>query len=1307
MLKQFWGFLTIMGIGFLSWPVLSAPMTPRQAFYYHAHKGNLTALIQLKKMGYHIDVSDDYGNSALCEAVIKKDNTAIQTLIQAGADTNATCMQALSVQTSQNAPQQTPVISEEVNQQERLASPAATKVPNPPAEPLSKNTKVGIGLGVAAVAAAGTTVAILASGGGGGGSSHLNCVDGVQKGKSCVCNPHAIGKLCDSCEEGYGMHGTNSCHADKTCGTHAQQIGDDCVCEKGYDFKGEDGNCYKDLRCSQIYANMHQENGACVCDSGYNQYSQSGYAPTGCYKNLSCDSSKHFVQVNNSCLCEASYPIPPAAPDGSCSSCGVEGATWDGNQCNCPADKPVYDRKPDGTLNSCTACLEGTNYDSQTNTCVCPGGKIWYGGQCYTNLNCKSQAHSTGEQLGDHCECRTGYAGTLCTDCDAGYANVDGICAKVEKKADYNAKTDNPSATITMVNEGDETMVGLYGENESVVNAFIDTSNNRPAIIGTINITNHGKGDVYGMYGKTAYGIYKTVQGQNIGDASNITLINSGSEAYGIYAIDNAYGLYHAGSTGYIIASNISITDNFGGSAYGIYSKTGDVYGAYDDSIQGNNSTTTINIRNKGGIATGLYSATGDVYGIYDTYTTTSAQRGAISVINMYQWGGTAFGMQGKNIISSNDYTYDTGPQENTVNMYLIGADNGDNSASGKAVGMHVHSGKGDIQNLNGDKINLHLIGGNYKKDSTPITVDTDNTEAIGIYANSGVSVWNEKNASINIDREPWTDSVEGVTYTPGTTGTAYGIYVKGGSDQTIINEGKITISGEYDKAYGIYIEEGNGVNVINSGTISVNSENGWGVYFKNGTGGTFKNTGTISAAGASCSGTTCYTAQFRTFTPNGATTGDDLTTTTTSFKGINLASVGAKVLAGTGSIWQTEGAFSGPLYMDTDTVTSGFDKIYIEKDMIQAGDTSELELISDSALFDAKLAGNGKDVVMTMKGFDTATSNKSLADFLSKNYALGNNEAFYNKLKSFGDTHSLTDSLNKLTGRDMLSRFNFEDMTMMRELNFDMNEKLFHNKEQHFALAGSVSPMAFKGDSGSNARYSLFNKRDGNKSIGLGIAFTDVRSDDDKDSNNRSETSYQLILPMGYKAGGFNLVTSPRIGYARGTYDRTGFDEKTYDGTIEKRVFGLMNEARYPITVGKWKLEPSAEFNILGYQQKGHEDDKDYALNIQSQNTLSVEGGIGLYATREEELDKDTTLKLTAGMAAYHEFADPYRVKVGMNGMDGAFTLRDENRSDNRGVIRAGFDYAYRDLSLYGSLISYIDHEARTSAKTGMRVKF
>ena len=79
---RFWGKIALLiGMGMIC-PVMAAQMTPRQAIYYHAHMGNISTLVQLQKMGYPIDVADDYGNSALCEAVIKEDNRAIQNLIQ-------------------------------------------------------------------------------------------------------------------------------------------------------------------------------------------------------------------------------------------------------------------------------------------------------------------------------------------------------------------------------------------------------------------------------------------------------------------------------------------------------------------------------------------------------------------------------------------------------------------------------------------------------------------------------------------------------------------------------------------------------------------------------------------------------------------------------------------------------------------------------------------------------------------------------------------------------------------------------------------------------------------------------------------------------------------------------------------------------------------------------------------------------------------------------------------------------------------------------------------------------------------------
>lgn len=200
----------------------------------------------------------------------------------------------------------------------------------------------------------------------------------------------------------------------------------------------------------------------------------------------------------------------------------------------------------------------------------------------------------------------------------------------------------------------------------------------------------------------------------------------------------------------------------------------------------------------------------------------------------------------------------------------------------------------------------------------------------------------------------------------------------------------------------------------------------------------------------------------------------------------------------------------------------------------------------------------------------------------------------------------------------------------------------------------------------------------------------------------------YQMNVPIGTKILGAHLMTSPRLGYARGNYTRTGFDNTNYKGTLEKRVFGLANEIRYPMVFGSWTVEPVSEFNILGYNQRGQEDKKAYSLNIQSQNTYSVEGGMGLYVSKTADLSKDSTLKLSSGVVVYHEFADPYRLDVGMNGMDGAFTLRDENHSQNRAVVRAGFDYRRgEDLSLYGMLTSYIDDEVHTNIKSGMNWKF
>ena len=56
---------------------------------------------------------------------------------------------------------------------------------------------------------------------------------------------------------------------------------------------------------------------------------------------------------------------------------------------------------------------------------------------------------------------------------------------------------------------------------------------------------------------------------------------------------------------------------------------------------------------------------------------------------------------------------------------------------------------------------------------------------------------------------------------------------------------------------------------------------------------------------------------------------------------------------------------------------------------------------------------------------------------------------------------------------------------------------------------------------------------------------------------------------------------------------------------------------------------------------------------------------------------------------------------------MNGSFTLKDEDRTRNRAVARAGFEFDEGDYSVYGNMISYIDGEVRAKANVGLKYAF
>ena len=178
-------------------------------------------------------------------------------------------------------------------------------------------------------------------------------------------------------------------------------------------------------------------------------------------------------------------------------------------------------------------------------------------------------------------------------------------------------------------------------------------------------------------------------------------------------------------------------------------------------------------------------------------------------------------------------------------------------------------------------------------------------------------------------------------------------------------------------------------------------------------------------------------------------------------------------------------------------------------------------------------------------------------------------------------------------------------------------------------------------------------------------------------------------------------MISTPQIGFARGHYTRKGYNGTSYEGVIEKRIFALMNEARYPMTVGKFEIAPTVEFNAIAYNTKGSEDDKAYSLTMPSDNSLSVEAGLGIYAKRNIG-----NMKFNAGLMVYREFADPYNIKMGMNGMEGTFDLYDD-RNEYRGVASFGFGYDVGKLNVYGNVQHFMETDTNTKFKAGLKFGF
>lgn len=610
---------------------------------------------------------------------------------------------------------------------------------------------------------------------------------------------------------------------------------------------------------------------------------------------------------------------------------------------------------------------------------------------------------------------------------------------------------------------------------------------------------------------------------------------------------------------------------------------------------------------------------------------------------------GTAYGVYGNRSYNNN------GNGSSVADINIV------NTNSGYVFGI-----LGTESNSNEGAINIHNLGDGV---------------AIGVYINGGMSA---NSGSITINRTPFVDNnltddtSDDVTYTAKSErgGIAIGIYAASGSK--VNNSGTISINGA-DIAYGIYAESG----------------------------ATVTNTGTISIDGVSCDGETCA---------DDATYGNHIVLNGgTLFQNgklvantLNLNDMGGDVVAGANSKFIAENDISGTLNLSSEIVTDGFDTTYVAENMIQAGDTSKLNLRSGSAMFDAKLADNGNDVVMTMKSFDTLTNNRSLAAYLADNYAKGTSAEFFGGLKSGANIAEFNNILNGLSGMNAFTQFDREDMSAMREINFSMNQQMFMNNDRdEYQVSGSMEHFSFSNSSnGGSGSYGISNSRmSDNWKLGYGLAMANIGTNDDL-GTSRSNQIGLFYMPMTYTNDNIEFISTPRVGFAKSHYSRRGYNNMNYDGYIEKQIFGFNNDLRYPVTFGNWTIAPDLGFNAIMYRQSGHESDQAFSLIIPADEIYSVEAGFGLFTKYERKLDNGS-LRFNSGVMLYRELADTYNMKLGIRGLDGTFNLYDDAEHNYSGAATFGFDYKSGRFGLYSNAQYFVDSDHYINLKGGISYRF
>ena len=917
----------------------------------------------------------------------------------------------------------------------------------------------------------------------------------------------------------------------------------------------------------------------------------------------------------------------------------------------------------------------------------------------------------------------------------------------------YNAYGYNSRGDINVTNVGGGSAYGIWnpiktyhGEDEeghmvtlynNTYNAFRSSAKyggQDSTTKGNINVTISGvsnalrnatgiyaSGDVFNSYAKSLSDVdLRTVGNITINDTSKTPGMTLKGIESGGGTIANAYGIGSNLNTTTSVLGNITVNVSgaklgSAGEASGIYSdepvtQTAKIYNA---ALINDKSNVEGNIKVSGTGST-TFSR---MYGIYASryqVNSGSDEGQEKEVYNAYydneeSWEGTVKGTisvktTSRSMSNSGEYygifinggkaynAYTTNPAANVIGSITVSVEGGENE--GMAVGMY------------GNSAMLYNTG----KSTIDVSSARQNNHAYGMKA-GGDNSYIENDATINVTSK---------------AAKAYGLYIENGQAINKQN-GVITVSGKKG-SYGIYaVDDGLGSEerkIINQGTIRLTSEeNNIGIY---GDGANVKvyneESGKIYINGTKatsvCEGTDCTNSAIQLVNGAQFINGGEVNSGT---EVLNLSSTGGNIILTTKGKFKTLSSITGNLNVDSSTVKDNFDDETRLEGAITAADVSALNLKSNSFLYNPTLRSNSNgsyDVVLERKDFSVLTKDKDDAKYLDKNYRSERNMALFNTLKGISSASEAEKTWADVSGKSVLPNIPEEELKVQRSLDRTMMDGLFKEGDDIRRMVGGDAMHIGRDthntltgyDLDSQSMYALYDqKQNNNYRLGLGLSFTHTNTDYNNDSR-RKNFMVQGYVPLSYtNRKGLTAVSMARLGYANGDYKRYGYNKATYEADTEAITYGLLNEARYTYDLKFLKLTPFIGLNATGwYQNSTNEGNEDLALHIASSNVFSLESALGIYLDKEIEFDQDQRLNIALGMGYYHEFADPYKgAEARHTGSISHHHLKNTMHSRDRGVLSAKINYDYKNLSVYGELIQYLEEENPIEIEGGLKYKF